>query len=175
MSEKAVVSGGTREARRGRPGRGARPPLAAGVGAHRRPYARGVLPKLSRARGAVSYPSIQATVPSTSIRKVELLGLVWVGRRAPVWKFLHIHQPVAGVDPIQGWQVRLQRVRERGVHDTAGSAFRRGGGYGAHRLRRADLVCENCGHGMGFELDKLRRSHYRWFVGSGNGSSNVPD
>lgn len=31
-----------------------------------------------------------------------------------------------------------------------------GSGYGTHRLKRADLVCENCGHVMGYELDKLR-------------------
>ena len=31
-----------------------------------------------------------------------------------------------------------------------------GSGYGTHRLKRADLVCENCGHVMGFELAKLR-------------------
>ena len=31
-----------------------------------------------------------------------------------------------------------------------------GSGYGTHRLKRADLVCENCGHVMGFELVKLR-------------------
>ena len=31
-----------------------------------------------------------------------------------------------------------------------------GSGYGMHRLKRADLVCEGCGHVMGFELDKLR-------------------
>lgn len=30
------------------------------------------------------------------------------------------------------------------------------GGYGVHRLKRADLVCENCGHVMGFELEKLQ-------------------
>lgn len=36
------------------------------------------------------------------------------------------------------------------------AAMDAGGGYGTHRLRRADLVCENCGHVMGFELDKLR-------------------
>lgn len=29
-------------------------------------------------------------------------------------------------------------------------------GYGTHRLKRADLVCENCGHVMGYELAKLR-------------------
>ena len=29
-------------------------------------------------------------------------------------------------------------------------------GYGTHRLKRADLVCENCGHVMGYELEKLR-------------------
>jgi 5-methylcytosine-specific restriction endonuclease McrA len=31
-----------------------------------------------------------------------------------------------------------------------------GPGYGARRLKRADLVCEGCGHVMGFELEKLR-------------------
>lgn len=31
-----------------------------------------------------------------------------------------------------------------------------GPGYGTHRLKRADLVCENCGHVMGYELAKLR-------------------
>ena len=31
-----------------------------------------------------------------------------------------------------------------------------GAGYGTHRLNRADLICENCGHVMGYELDKLR-------------------
>jgi len=31
-----------------------------------------------------------------------------------------------------------------------------GGGYGSHRLKRADLICENCGHVMGFELEKLQ-------------------
>lgn len=31
-----------------------------------------------------------------------------------------------------------------------------GGGYGTHELKRADLVCENCGHVMGFELAKLQ-------------------
>ncbi|HET7477884.1 MAG TPA: hypothetical protein VFJ72_00070 [Rubrobacteraceae bacterium] len=31
-----------------------------------------------------------------------------------------------------------------------------GTGYGTRRLKRADLVCENCGHVMGYELDKLR-------------------
>lgn len=36
------------------------------------------------------------------------------------------------------------------------AAMDAGGGYGMHRLKRADLVCENCGHVMGFELDKLR-------------------
>ncbi len=36
------------------------------------------------------------------------------------------------------------------------STFDAAGGYGAHRLKRADLVCEGCGHVMGFELEKLR-------------------
>ena len=36
------------------------------------------------------------------------------------------------------------------------AAMEAGGGYGMHRLKRADLVCEGCGHVMGFELDKLR-------------------
>lgn len=31
-----------------------------------------------------------------------------------------------------------------------------GSGYGTHRLKRADLICDNCGHIMGFELAKLR-------------------
>jgi uncharacterized Zn finger protein len=31
-----------------------------------------------------------------------------------------------------------------------------GGGYGSHRLKRADLICGNCGHVMGFELEKMR-------------------
>lgn len=31
-----------------------------------------------------------------------------------------------------------------------------GGGYGSHRLKRADLICEKCGHVMGFELAKLQ-------------------
>lgn len=30
------------------------------------------------------------------------------------------------------------------------------GGYGTHRLKRADLICENCGHVMGFELARLQ-------------------
>ena len=30
------------------------------------------------------------------------------------------------------------------------------GGYGQHRLQRADLVCKNCGHVMGFELARLQ-------------------
>lgn len=38
-------------------------------------------------------------------------------------------------------------------HVTARDA---GGGYGTHQLKRADLVCENCGHVMGFELAKLQ-------------------
>ena len=29
-------------------------------------------------------------------------------------------------------------------------------GYGTHRLKRADLVCENCGHVMGYDLHKLQ-------------------
>lgn len=29
------------------------------------------------------------------------------------------------------------------------------GGYGSRRLNRTDLICENCGHVMGFELEKL--------------------
>ena len=33
-----------------------------------------------------------------------------------------------------------------------------GSGYGAQRMKRLDLVCTNCGHVMGFELDKLRES-----------------
>ena len=28
--------------------------------------------------------------------------------------------------------------------------------YGAHRLHRAQLVCENCGHVMNFDLAKLQ-------------------
>ena len=36
------------------------------------------------------------------------------------------------------------------------AAMDAGGGYGTHRLKRADLVCESCGHVMGFELEKLR-------------------
>ncbi len=36
------------------------------------------------------------------------------------------------------------------------STFDAASGYGAHRLKRADLVCEGCGHVMGFELEKLR-------------------
>lgn len=31
-----------------------------------------------------------------------------------------------------------------------------GAGYGTHQLQRADFICENCGHVMGFELEKLR-------------------
>ncbi len=31
-----------------------------------------------------------------------------------------------------------------------------GGGQGERRLQRTDLMCENCGHVMGFELEKLR-------------------
>ena len=31
-----------------------------------------------------------------------------------------------------------------------------GGGYGTHLVKRADLVCNNCGHVMGFELAKLQ-------------------
>jgi uncharacterized Zn finger protein len=28
--------------------------------------------------------------------------------------------------------------------------------YGNYRLQRAQLVCENCGHVMGFEIEKLQ-------------------
>ena len=31
-------------------------------------------------------------------------------------------------------------------------------GYGTHRLRRAQIVCENCGCVTGFDLEKLRSS-----------------
>ena len=30
------------------------------------------------------------------------------------------------------------------------------GGYGSRREARTDLMCENCGHVLGFELAKLR-------------------
>ncbi len=30
------------------------------------------------------------------------------------------------------------------------------GGYGERREHRTDLMCENCGHVMGFEIAKLR-------------------
>lgn len=33
-----------------------------------------------------------------------------------------------------------------------------GSGYGTQRIKRMDLVCQNCGHVMGFELDRLRQS-----------------
>jgi hypothetical protein len=29
-------------------------------------------------------------------------------------------------------------------------------GYGARRLKRVQLVCENCSHVMSFEVEKLR-------------------
>ena len=32
------------------------------------------------------------------------------------------------------------------------------GGYGEQREKRTDLICENCGHVMGFELKNLRSS-----------------
>ena len=31
-------------------------------------------------------------------------------------------------------------------------------GYGTRRLKRVQLVCENCLHAMSFEVDKLRTS-----------------
>ncbi len=34
----------------------------------------------------------------------------------------------------------------------------RGQQYGAVRLMRAQLVCEKCGHVMGFEIEKLQKN-----------------
>jgi hypothetical protein len=34
----------------------------------------------------------------------------------------------------------------------------KGQNYGSYRLARAHLVCEKCGHVMGFEIEKLQKN-----------------